>query len=103
MAGGRDQRGRETVGDLVLTCTGDLSRNRQVGLALARGEALADILGRLGHIAEGVGTARIARDLAQRLGVDMPITREVAAVLHDGKPPRVAVNDLLARDTGAER
>ena len=79
------------LGDLVLTCTGDLSRNRQVGLALARGDALADILGRLGHIAEGVGTARIARDLAERLGVDMPITREVAAVLHDGKPPRAAV------------
>jgi glycerol-3-phosphate dehydrogenase (NAD(P)+) len=91
------------LGDLVLTCTGDLSRNRQVGLALARGDALADILGRLGHIAEGVGTARIARDLAERLGVDMPITREVAAVLHDGKPPRAAVNDLLARDIGAER
>jgi glycerol-3-phosphate dehydrogenase (NAD(P)+) len=91
------------LGDLVLTCTGDLSRNRQVGLALAGGDALADILGRLGHIAEGVGTARIARDLAQRLGVEMPITREVAAVLHDGKPPRAAVNDLLARDTGAER
>jgi len=91
------------LGDLVLTCTGDLSRNRQVGLALARGDALPDILGRLGHIAEGVGTSRIARDLAQRLGVDMPITREVAAVLHDGKPPRVAVSDLLARDIGAER
>jgi glycerol-3-phosphate dehydrogenase (NAD(P)+) len=91
------------LGDLVLTCTGDLSRNRQVGLSLARGDALPDILGRLGHIAEGVGTARIARDLAHRLAVDMPITREVAAVLHDGKPPRAAVNDLLARDIGAER
>jgi glycerol-3-phosphate dehydrogenase (NAD(P)+) len=91
------------LGDLVLTCTGDLSRNRQVGLALARGDALAEILERLGHIAEGVGTARIARDLASRLGVEMPITREVAAVLHDGKPARAAVNDLLARDTGAER
>ena len=91
------------LGDLVLTCTGDLSRNRQVGLSLARGDALADILGRLGHIAEGVGTARIARDLAQRLSVEIPITREVAAVLHDAKPPRTAVNDLLARDIGAER
>jgi glycerol-3-phosphate dehydrogenase (NAD(P)+) len=91
------------LGDLVLTCTGDLSRNRQVGLALARGDALADILGRLGHIAEGVGTAQIAHALAERLAVDMPITREVAAVLHDGKAPRAAVNDLLARDIGAER
>jgi len=91
------------LGDLVLTCTGDLSRNRQVGLALARGDALGEILGRLGHVAEGVGTARIARELAARLGVEMPITREVAAVLHDGKPPRAAVGDLLARDIGAER
>jgi glycerol-3-phosphate dehydrogenase (NAD(P)+) len=91
------------LGDLVLTCTGDLSRNRQVGLALARGEALADTIERLGHVAEGVMTAHIARDLAERLGVDMPITCEVAAVLHDGKPPRAAVSDLLARDIGAER
>ncbi|HMF42391.1 MAG TPA: NAD(P)H-dependent glycerol-3-phosphate dehydrogenase [Polyangia bacterium] len=99
----RTLAGLAGLGDLVLTCTGDLSRNRQVGLALARGEALDAILGRLGHIAEGVGTARIARDLAQRLGVDMPITREVAAVIHDGKSPRAAVSDLLARDIGAER
>ena len=91
------------LGDLVLTCTGDLSRNRQVGLALARGDALADIIERLGHVAEGVMTAYIARDLAQRLGVDMPITREVAAVIHDGKPPHAAVSDLLARGIGAER
>jgi glycerol-3-phosphate dehydrogenase (NAD(P)+) len=103
--GGRRETlmGLAGLGDLVLTCTGDASRNRQVGLALARGEAIGDILKHLGHIAEGVGTARIARELAARLGVDMPITREVAAVLHDGKPPRAAVNDLLARDTGAER
>jgi glycerol-3-phosphate dehydrogenase (NAD(P)+) len=91
------------LGDLVLTCTGDLSRNRQVGLALARGESLAETLARLGHIAEGVGTSDTARRLATWLGVDMPITREVAAVLHDGKPPRAAVGDLLARAIGAER
>jgi glycerol-3-phosphate dehydrogenase (NAD(P)+) len=91
------------LGDLVLTCTGDLSRNRQVGLALARGDSLADTLTRLGHVAEGVGTSDTARRLAMRLGVDMPITREVAAVLHDGKPPRAAVGDLLARDIKAER
>jgi glycerol-3-phosphate dehydrogenase (NAD(P)+) len=90
------------LGDLVLTCTGDLSRNRQVGLALARGDSLVDTLARLGHVAEGVGTSDTARRLATRLGVDMPITREVAAVLHDGKPPRAAVGDLLARDIGAE-
>ncbi|HLK91009.1 MAG TPA: NAD(P)H-dependent glycerol-3-phosphate dehydrogenase [Polyangia bacterium] len=91
------------LGDLVLTCTGDLSRNRQVGLALARGESTAHILASLGHVAEGVGTARTARALADRLGVDMPITHEVAAVLFDGKPARAALTDLLARDVGTER
>jgi len=91
------------MGDLVLTCTGELSRNRQVGLALARGEGLGGVLARLGHVAEGVGTALTARDLADRLGVDMPITREVAAVLHEDKAARAAVNDLLARDIGPER
>ena len=91
------------LGDLVLTCTGDLSRNRQVGLALARGESTIEILAKLGHIAEGVGTARTARALAERLGVDMPITREVAAVLFDGKPARAALTDLLARDLRPER
>jgi glycerol-3-phosphate dehydrogenase (NAD(P)+) len=91
------------LGDLVLTCTGELSRNRQVGLALARGESLPDILGRLGHVAEGIGTARTARDLAAELGIDMPITRVVAAVLHDGKPPREGVAELLARESKAER
>ena len=91
------------LGDLVLTSTGDLSRNRQVGLGLARGESVERILTDLGHVAEGVGTSRTARELADRLHVDMPITREVAAVLFDGKPARVALNDLLARDVGAER
>jgi glycerol-3-phosphate dehydrogenase (NAD(P)+) len=91
------------LGDLVLTCTGDLSRNRQVGLALARGESLPQIVSSLGHVAEGIGTARTARDLAERMGVDMPITREVAAVLYDGKPARAALSDLLARDLRPER
>jgi glycerol-3-phosphate dehydrogenase (NAD(P)+) len=91
------------LGDLVLTCTGELSRNRQVGLALARGESLAQVVARLGHVAEGVGTAPTARDLAARMGVDMPITREVAAVLHEGKPARAALNALLARDVRPER
>jgi glycerol-3-phosphate dehydrogenase (NAD(P)+) len=91
------------LGDLVLTCTGELSRNRQVGLALARGETLPAILARLGHVAEGIGTARTARDLAASLGIDMPITNLVAAVLHEGKPPREGVADLLARESKAER
>jgi glycerol-3-phosphate dehydrogenase (NAD(P)+) len=91
------------LGDLVLTCTGELSRNRQVGLALARGEALPAILRRLGHVAEGIGTARTARDLAAELGIDMPITRQVAAVLHEGKPAREGIAELLARESKAER
>jgi glycerol-3-phosphate dehydrogenase (NAD(P)+) len=90
-------------GDLVLTCTGELSRNRQVGLALARGERVADIVRALGHVAEGVGTARTAAALADELGVDLPITRAVAEVLHEGKTAREAVTDLLARDAGQER
>ncbi len=91
------------LGDLVLTCTGNLSRNRQVGLALARGEGLVDIVRRLGQVAEGVGTATTAAELAAELGVDMPITTNVAAVLHEGKAPREAVAELLSRDFRAER
>ena len=91
------------LGDLVLTCTGELSRNRQVGLALARGETLPAILARLGHVAEGIGTARTARDLAVALGIDMPITHLVAAVLHEGKPAREGVAELLGRESKAER
>jgi glycerol-3-phosphate dehydrogenase (NAD(P)+) len=90
-------------GDLVLTCTGELSRNRQVGLALARGETLLQIVASLGHVAEGIGTAKTARALADELGVDLPITRAVAAVLHDGQTAREAVGALLARDPGCER
>ncbi len=90
-------------GDLVLTCTGELSRNRRVGLALARGEQVPEILATLGHVAEGIGTARTARALADELGVDLPITRAVATVLHDGKTAREAVGELLARDARAER
>jgi glycerol-3-phosphate dehydrogenase (NAD(P)+) len=91
------------LGDLVLTCTGDLSRNRQVGLALARGERLTDIVRRLGQVAEGVTTARTAVMLAGELGVSLPIISAVSAVLHDGKPAREAVAQLLSRDSRAER
>jgi glycerol-3-phosphate dehydrogenase (NAD(P)+) len=91
------------LGDLVLTCTGDLSRNRQVGLALARGERLADIMRRLGQVAEGVITARTAVMLAGELGLSIPIMSAVSAVLHDGKPAREAVAQLLSRDARPER
>jgi glycerol-3-phosphate dehydrogenase (NAD(P)+) len=90
------------AGDLILTATGDLSRNRQVGLALARGEALADILRGLGHVAEGVHTAREVLRRAARRRVDMPITEAVCAVLEGRLTPPQAVERLLARDPKEE-
>lgn len=90
------------LGDLVLTCTGDLSRNRRVGLALAEGLALPAILDRLGHVAEGVGAARATRRLAAHLGVDMPICVAVDRALHEGQPVRDAVAQLLAREPRPE-
>jgi glycerol-3-phosphate dehydrogenase (NAD(P)+) len=90
------------MGDLVLTCTGELSRNRTVGYELGKGRELGEILGSLGHVAEGVKTARSAYDLARRLGVDMPITSEVHAVLYGGKSVKDAVRDLMARELGYE-
>ena len=90
------------VGDLVLTCTGELSRNRNVGLGLAQGMALPSILGSLGHVAEGVYTARVVNRLARELGVEMPITRAVCRVMDEGAAPRVAVQELLARDPKSE-
>lgn len=86
------------MGDLILTCTGDLSRNRRVGLALAQGKALAAIVKELGHVAEGVPCAKAVRELAARLGVDMPITNAVAGVLFDGDSATEMVGRLLARD-----
>jgi glycerol-3-phosphate dehydrogenase (NAD(P)+) len=90
------------MGDLILTCTGDLSRNRRVGLELARGKRLDAIVTELGHVAEGVPCARAVRDLAARLGVDMPITNAVAGVLFDGDDPQAMVAQLLARDPRGE-
>ena len=86
------------MGDLILTCTGDLSRNRRVGLGLAKGKALDVIVQELGHVAEGVPCAKAVRELAARLGVDMPITNAVAGVLFDGDQPQAMVARLLARD-----
>jgi glycerol-3-phosphate dehydrogenase (NAD(P)+) len=91
------------LGDLVLTCTGELSRNRRVGLALATGEPLAEITRRLGQVAEGVETARLGAELADALGIEMPITTQVAAVVSGVRSPREAVADLLARERGPER
>jgi glycerol-3-phosphate dehydrogenase (NAD(P)+) len=102
--GGRRETlmGLAGLGDLVLTCTGDLSRNRRLGLALARGEPLPAILARLGHVAEGVHAARAAHALARHHGVDMPIVEAVHRVLHEGVVLREAVLALLAREPRAE-
>lgn len=90
------------LGDLVLTCTGELSRNRTVGYEMGRGRRLGSVLASLGHVAEGVRTAKSAHDLAQKLGVDMPITAEVYSVLYEDKPVENAVRDLMARELGYE-
>jgi glycerol-3-phosphate dehydrogenase (NAD(P)+) len=85
------------VGDLILTCTGGLSRNRRVGLAIGQGQPLDAALASLGHVAEGVQCVRAIKASAERLGVDMPITAAVAAILFDGLSPREALGHLLAR------
>ncbi len=91
------------LGDLVLTCTGDLSRNRSVGVALGQGRKLAEIVaGMEGKVAEGVLTVNAAVGLAQRHHVEMPITQQMYAVLHDGKPPREAIHELMTRSAKKE-
>ncbi len=102
--GGRAETftGLTGLGDLILTATGDLSRNRTVGLQLAEGRTLDDILAALGHVAEGVRCAKAVLAIAQAHGVDMPITQAVCSVLFDGVAPRAAVDALLRRDARAE-
>jgi len=89
--------GLSGLGDLILTCTGDLSRNRTVGFELGRGRTLDDILATLGHVAEGVKTTKSAYDLGKKLEVEMPITNEVYRVLYEGKSPKQAVTDIMTR------
>src|SRR3954471_11036946 len=84
------------MGDLVLTCTGDLSRNRTVGLRLGRGEKLADVLGSMTQVAEGVRTAKSAHDLARKLQVEIPLHDAVYRVLYEKLPVRTAMTQLLA-------
>jgi glycerol-3-phosphate dehydrogenase (NAD(P)+) len=91
------------AGDLILTATGDLSRNRRVGLQLAQGRSLDQILKDLGHVAEGVYSAREVAKLAKARGVDMPVTDAVNAVLEGRLSPKAAVEQLLARDLKKER
>lgn len=102
--GGRPETfmGLAGAGDLILTCTGDLSRNRTVGLRLAKGDALSTILKELGHTAEGVLTAREMMQLARELQVEMPITHAVCQVLFENLPPGTAVEGLLNREPKPE-
>jgi len=95
--------GLSGVGDLVLTCTGSLSRNHTVGVRLGEGERLQTILGSMQAVAEGVRTAKAASGLAHRHGVEMPIVREINAVLFEGKSCRKAVTDLMERDAKPEK
>jgi glycerol-3-phosphate dehydrogenase (NAD(P)+) len=91
------------LGDLVLTCTGGLSRNRSVGVELGRGRKLPDIIaGMHGMVAEGVLTTNAAVGLAQSYGVEMPITEKMHAILHEGKSPREAIHELMTRSAKSE-
>jgi glycerol-3-phosphate dehydrogenase (NAD(P)+) len=94
--------GLSGVGDLILTCTGDLSRNRQVGMLLAQGKSLATILDELGHVAEGVYTAREVHCIAAQRGVEMPICEAVYRVLYENLAVGNAVEALLSRQPGSE-
>ncbi|MEO1336761.1 MAG: NAD(P)H-dependent glycerol-3-phosphate dehydrogenase, partial [Myxococcota bacterium] len=85
------------MGDLVLTCTGDQSRNRRVGIGLGKGRSLQEILDEMGQVAEGVKTTLSAQQLAEKLGVDMPITHEMHRILYQQEPAQAAVKRLMMR------
>jgi glycerol-3-phosphate dehydrogenase (NAD(P)+) len=94
--------GLSGMGDLVLTCTGELSRNRGVGVELGRGRPLQQVLGEMKEVAEGVKTAKSARDMARTLGVELPICEQVYAIMYDGKDPKRAVVELMKRHPKSE-
>ncbi len=94
--------GLSGIGDLMVTCFSKWSRNRGVGERLGRGESLDQILASMEMVAEGVKTAKSAVMLSKRLGVEVPITREVFAVLYEGKSPRLAMRDLMTREAKPE-
>ena len=102
--GGRAQTlsGLAGMGDLVLTCTGDLSRNRTLGVELARGRKLDEIVNSMKMVAEGVKTTNAAADLAQRCSVEMPIAEQMYQMLHFGKSPREAIQNLMDRSLKGE-
>jgi glycerol-3-phosphate dehydrogenase (NAD(P)+) len=91
------------LGDLVLTCTGTLSRNRSVGVEIGQGRSLAEVLTGRETVAEGVLNAQSAKALADRVGVEMPIVNAVHGILFEGVPVRSAVADLMARAPRAEQ
>ena len=95
--------GLSGMGDLVLTCSGDASRNRRVGLALGKGKAMPEILAEMKQVAEGVKTAKVAHELAAKIGADAPIIDAMYRVIHEGLPAREAVVLLLGRPTRGER
>lgn len=90
------------MGDLVLTCTGDLSRNRQLGLALGRGQSVDEAVEEIGQVVEGVKTSLEIWRLAGRLGVDMPISEQVYGIIHEGRDPRESLRELLSREQKRE-
>jgi glycerol-3-phosphate dehydrogenase (NAD(P)+) len=91
------------MGDLILTCTGELSRNRSVGIALGQGKSIDEILGSMYMVAEGVETTRAAYQLAQKAGIEMPIVREVHGVLFEGHTARAALENLMLREPKPEQ
>jgi glycerol-3-phosphate dehydrogenase (NAD(P)+) len=95
--------GLSGMGDLVLTCSSDTSRNRKVGLALGQGKAMAEILGEMRMVAEGVKTTKVAHELAQKLGVPAPITEVMHAIVHLGAPARETMQKLMQRSLKSEK
>jgi glycerol-3-phosphate dehydrogenase (NAD(P)+) len=94
--------GLSGIGDLILTCTGDLSRNRQFGVRVGRGEQPAAVIAAMKHVVEGVTTAKSAHQLIDKLGLDMPNAAHVYRILYDGMSPRAAVESILARELRTE-
>jgi glycerol-3-phosphate dehydrogenase (NAD(P)+) len=90
------------LGDLVLTCTDDQSRNRRLGLALGRGRSMADAQNAIHQVVEGVLASRAVCAVAERLAVEMPICREVFRIMHEDKPVREAVQELMGRELRSE-
>jgi glycerol-3-phosphate dehydrogenase (NAD(P)+) len=95
--------GLSGMGDLVLTCSGDASRNRKVGMALGQGRTMAEILGEMRMVAEGVNTTKVAHELARKLGVAAPITDVMHAIIHEGAPAAETMKKLMARSLRSER